>query len=116
MGLASCEAAGLRFALSWAEMEDPTQITAALLQMPEALAAKLQATVPQGQSLALTGATANAESRQMRLSGRQADGRTVDVPVAVFTRGRTVYQLMVLGPEVPQAAWDTFLGSIRLGS
>lgn len=40
MGLAQCKAAGLSFALSWAELPDPAQVSPALRQMREALATK----------------------------------------------------------------------------
>lgn len=108
MGLAQCKAAGLTFSLSWAELEDPAGIAPALQQMPAALAAKLEAKPGAVRPLRIAGMTPNPQTGRQSLAGtRQAE-------VAVFTRGRIVYQAVMLGAKRNEEAWDTFIGSIRL--
>lgn len=108
MGLAQCKAAGLTFSLSWAELEDPARISAALQQMPAALSAKLAAKPGAAKPLQIAGMTPNPQAGQLSLAGTQ------QAEVAVFTRGRLVYQAVMLGAKRDAAAWDSFVGSIRL--
>jgi len=108
MGLAQCKAAGLSFALSWAELPDPAQVTPALRQMREALATKLDARPEVPQALRVSGMTPNPEALSQRLAGSQ------QAQVAVFSRGRVVYQALMLGAKRNDAAWDSFAGSLKL--
>ena len=111
MGLAQCEAAGQSFALSWAEVNDPAQLTPALRQMRESLATKLAAQPSVPKPLQVPGMTPNAEAQRQTLVGPQQQAQ-----VAVFTRGRRVYQALMLGAKPNAAAWDGFINSLRLGA
>lgn len=111
MGLARCEAAGRRFALSWAELPDPAQAAAALAAMPQALAAKLGQPLPQGQVLQVPGMTPLPEAFQHRLAGPGGVTR-----VAVFARGGRVYQALMTADADDPAAWDSFVGSLSVGA
>ena len=109
MGLAQCEAAGMRFALSWAEAPDPTQAGAALKAMAQALAAKLGQPLPAPQPLQVPGMTPLPEAAQYHLVGAGSAAR-----LAVFSHGGRVYQaLMTAGRDDP-AAWDSFLTGLRI--
>jgi hypothetical protein len=110
MGLAQCEAAGQNFALSWAEVDDPAQLTAALRQMRESLALKMSATPGEPRPVKVPGMTPNVEAQQQTLVGAHQRAQ-----VAVFTRGQRVYQALMLGARPNAAAWDTFIGSVQLG-
>lgn len=109
MGLAHCEAAGRRFALSWADVPDPTQAGPALRAMPAALAAKLGQKLPAGQGLQVPGMTPMADAAEYRLTG--ADGVT---RVAVFARGGRVYQALMSAAGDDAAAWENFRGGLAL--
>jgi hypothetical protein len=108
MGLAQCKAGGLSFALSWAELPDPAQVTPALRQMREAVAVKLEARAEPAQPLQVPGMTPNAEALSQRLAGSQ------QAQVAVFARGKVVYQALMLGPKRDDAAWESFVGALKL--
>jgi hypothetical protein len=77
MGLAQCEAAGKRFALSWADAPDPTQAGAALKAMPQALAAKLGQALPAGEVLQVPGMTPLPEAAHYRIAGAGGVGIAV---------------------------------------
>ncbi len=112
MGLAHCEAAGLSFSLSWAELADPTLVTPALSQMREALVGKLVADPGAAASavpVQVSGMTPNPQALTQVLVGGAQQGH-----VAVFTRGRKVYQVLMVGAQRNEAAWESFAGSIRL--
>ena len=111
MGLAQCEAAGQSFALSWAQVDDPAQLSAALRQMRESLAHKMSAQRSEPRPVQVPGMTPNVEAQQQILIGARQQAR-----VAVFTRGQRVYQVLMLGARPDAAAWETYLSSVRLGS
>lgn len=110
MGLAQCEAAGRGFALSWADTPDPTRAGAALKAMPAALAAKLNRPLSPAQVLQVPGMTPLPEAVQHRLAG--AGGIT---RVAVFAHGGRVYQALMTAAKDDAAAWDIFVGGLRVG-
>lgn len=111
MGLAHCEAAGLSFALSWADLPDPTQAGAALQAMSQALADKLKQPLPPAQALQVAGMTPRPESAQHRLT--VAGGVT---RIAVFSYGGRVYQALMSADHDDPAAWEAFVGGLRVGS
>lgn len=103
MGLAQCEAAGRRFALSWADLPDPTQLSAALKAMPQALAAKLGQPLPPPQALQVPGMTPLPEAAEYLLAAAAGVTR-----VAVFAHGGRVYQAVMTAAADDRAAWDSF--------
>ena len=110
MGLAQCETAARRFSLSWADLPDPTQAGAALRAMSQALATKLALPLPPGEALQVPGMTPLPEAVQHRLAG--AGGVT---RLAVFAHGGRVYQALMSADTDDAAAWDNFLGGLRVG-
>ena len=109
MGLAQCEARGGRFALSWADVPDPTQAGPALKAMPQALAAKLGQPLPPGQVLQVPGMTPMPEAAEYRLAGAAGVTR-----VAVFAHGGRVYQALVTMPQDDAAAWENFRAGLAI--
>lgn len=109
MGLAQCEAAGQRFALSWADVPDPTQAGPALKAMPAALAAKLGVALPAGQALQVPGMTPMGDAAEYRLASHDGSAR-----VAVFSSGGRVFQALVTGAADNAAAWESFRGGLVL--
>jgi hypothetical protein len=105
MGLAQCEAGKQRFALSWADVPDPIQSSAALKAMAQSLAAKLNQPLPEGQHLQVPGMTPLPEAVQHRLPGAR---------VAVFSHGGRVYQALLTAAQDDPAAWESFVGGLRI--
>lgn len=110
MGLAQCEAGGLRFALSWADAPDPTQAGAALKAMTQALASKLGLPLPAAQTLQVPGMTPLPEAAQHRLAGPAGVTR-----LAVFAHGGRVYQALMTASRDDAPAWDGFVAGLRVG-
>jgi hypothetical protein len=109
MGLAQCEAAGHRFALSWADMPDTAQVGAALKAMPQAVASKLGQPLAPASVLQVAGMTPMPEAGQYRLVGSDAVAR-----VAVFAHGGRVYQALATGKQDDLAAWETFVAGLGI--
>ncbi len=110
MGLAQCDAAGRRFSLSWADVPDASQADAALKAMSLSLAGKLGQPLPVGQAVQVPGMTPLPDALQHRLGGRGM------ARMAVFAHGGRVYQALLTGENDDAAAWDAFLGGLRVGS
>jgi hypothetical protein len=110
MGLAQCKASGISFSLSWADTPDPSQAGAALKAMSQALAAKLGQVLPSALALQVPGMTPLPEAAQYRVAGASSLTR-----LAVFAYGGRVYQALMTAPQDNPAAWDGFLGGLRVG-
>lgn len=111
MGLAQCEVAGKRFALSWADLPDPTQLSAALKAVPQALATKLGQPLPPAQALRVPGMTPVPDTAEYRLAATAGVTR-----VAVFAHGGRVYQALMTAQEDDKAAWESFRGGLAIGA
>ena len=109
MGLAQCEAAGKRFALSWADLPDPTQLSPALKAMPLALATKLGQPLPPGLALQVPGMTPLPDAVEYRLPA--ATGVTY---VGVFAHGGRVYQAVMSAPGDDKADWESFRAGLAV--
>jgi hypothetical protein len=108
MGLARCEAAGLEFSLSWAEVPDPTLANAALGKMRESLAAKLGGPAGPPQAFRAEGMTPSPEALSQQVGGSRP------AQLAVFAKGAKVYQAVMSGAHADPTAWESFAGSIRI--
>ena len=116
MGLAHCQAGGLSFSLAWAEVSEPSQVTPALRQMRQALAARLSARDIESQPLHVPGMTPNPEAQLHVLAGAGSPetGQARLAQVALFTRGLRVYQAVMMGEKRNASAWESFVGSLML--
>jgi hypothetical protein len=60
------------------------------------------------------GATPHPGSRRLRLEGRRPDGQPVQMQLALFTHGTSVYQATVLGERVSDELATTYFESLRV--
>jgi hypothetical protein len=115
LSLHACSAGGQTWALAYADVGDPTRLTAALVELRDSAARNLGAeTLRPGPPLRVSGATPHAESGRWSLSGRMPDGKPVDEELAVFARGTWVFQATVLGAQLPPEGVTTFFESLRV--
>ena len=112
--LQACGAGGQTWGLASADLGDPTLVGRALTELGTAAALNIGATVPVPAPLQVPGATPNPASQRASLQGTLPDGKAVQMQLAVFAHGTRVYQATVLGPQVPAAAAQTFLGALRI--
>lgn len=101
MQLHACEAAGHTFAVSGADVGDPSAVGPALRALHQASLSKAAApgAIPVADWPVPQGATPHAEAGrwQLRVVGPGGTGLTMDT--AVFARGTWVLQASVIGPE-----------------
>jgi hypothetical protein len=116
MVLHVCSSGGQTWALSWADTGDPARVASALQALQTSAAANVDAAAGEGVPLVVRGATPNPASTRQQVQGRLPDGRPVQQLSAVFSYGTVVYQVIVLGAELPAEALDTFIGGVQVGA
>jgi hypothetical protein len=114
LSLNACSADGLTFALAFADLGDPSRVSAALAELKASALANVGAGQPEALVLKVEGATPNPASARLRVAGRLPDGKGVEEQVAVFSQGTRVFQATLIGPQLPAEVADTFFGGLRL--
>lgn len=114
MTLLACEAAGATFALSHADVGDPSRVTDVLVELRSALAGNLEAATFQSAPFELAGMTPNPQAVRIAQAGRLPDGTAVQERALLFARGTRVYQAVVLGARLDEAAAGIYFDSLRL--
>lgn len=113
--MSACEAGGAMFALASLDVGDASRVPAALAALREAQAGNLGATPgPGGAAPRRRGAPSDSPVERFRLAGRLPDGTPIQQDSLYLARGTRVYQALVQGRTVPQAAVDTFFEGIEL--
>ncbi|MBB3195869.1 hypothetical protein [Roseateles terrae] len=108
---ASCKAGQGQYSLTWVDLGDATQVSAALQRMRDRMG-QLLAPGPTA-DLKLRGMTPLPAAGQQRFSARPGEPSQV-VRQAVFARGTRVYQLLMQSSRPDDEAWDVFVSSIAL--
>lgn len=111
--LHACEAAGLRFAVAQADVQEPARVDEALAALATAQARNLQAALPAGEPAQVPGMTPSVQARRYALSGRRPDGSGVQAQLLLFTRGTRVLQATVLDAAPDAPAVQTFMEALR---
>jgi hypothetical protein len=114
VSLYACEASGMTFALTFAELNDPFRVPEALQAWRRAAQENIGAAQSQVAPSQVLGQTPHAQSGVFQMQGRRADGSPLASHVLLAVKGTQVIQVTVLGSTLQDAAVDTFLQSLRL--
>lgn len=115
LSMLACKAQGLTFALAAADVGDPARVAATLAALRESAVANLDASVVGSEPAAVRGATPGTQPARVRLAGREPDGSAAQGQFVLFAHGTQVFEAVVLGTAVPEAAAGTFFDSLRVG-
>lgn len=115
MVLAACQAGGATWALSFADMADPAQVTPALQALRQASVANLGAPAQVVSPMAVAGMTPNPQAERLRIAGKRPDGQAVLLESGFYARGTRVYQASVMGAERGHEAVATFFDGLKFG-
>jgi len=116
MTLHACSIDGLTFGLATAELTDVRRVDTALIELADAAARNISATIDADGAADVPGMTPSAAARRVRLAGRMPDGRTVIEHAAFFSHGLRVYQATLLGGGPAQQAVDVFFAGLKVRS
>ena len=111
--LHACTAGGQTWALARADLVDPARVEQALNELSTSAAANIGAAQVEATDLQVPGATPNPASRHSRLQGALPDGRRVQMQLAVFVHGTTVFQATAVGEQLPEESAQTFFSGLR---
>jgi hypothetical protein len=116
MSMFACSSGDTVYALSFADVKEPSRVGAALDELARALQSNVQSPgAAASEPLAVPGMTPQPQAAQWRLAGRLPDGRAVHERAALFSHGTRVYQATMLGAKLDSEAQDTFFGALRVG-
>ncbi|MFT3819361.1 MAG: hypothetical protein QM750_17255 [Rubrivivax sp.] len=111
-----CDADGVSWALAHTQASEPAAVGPLLDALAAAAHANLGVVRSSLRPHAVPGATPQAAAGRYAFAGRDPRGRALQAQVLVFARGLLVVQLTALGEQVPEAAVETFFGSVRAGA
>jgi hypothetical protein len=115
--LTQCDADGATWALTRADVSDPAQVGPALAALREAALGNIGADRPADVAgLQVPGATPYREAGVFKAEGRRPGGAAVQLQVALFAHGTTVWQATVLAPRLDADAAAVFFGALRFVS
>ncbi len=112
--LFACQAQGMTFGLSSADMGDPARVGPALDELFEAARRNVRGQAMPASPVTVAGMTPHSAARGWRLDGQLPDGRAVQSQGVVFAYGTRVYQATVVGERLPQEAVRHFLESLAV--
>jgi len=113
MRLASCTVQDATYAIGYATLGDPRQVTPALGELSRAAAGNIGAS-PTPTAWSIAGMTPNPLAQRLVMSGHDAEGKPVQEQAVFFVRGLRVYQATVVGPALDAAAAETFFSGLKL--
>ena len=115
MSLWACSAAGVTYAVGYADVGEPERVARALDELAASAARNIGSVgLPGSVPLRVAGMTPNLQARRQTLTGQMADGLTAHETVAVFARGARVYQATIVGAHLDRDAVEVFFGALRL--
>jgi len=116
MTLHSCIAAGTTWALSEADVIDPSKVGPALEAMSAAVTHNIHAdqSSRSNEPFTVAGMTPNPHAARLRLAGTRPDGGAMTVETAVFAKGTRVFQATMLSKKPDAQSSEMFFTSLRL--
>jgi hypothetical protein len=115
----SCEAGGLRFAVAWADVGNPTQVAPALAAWRSASlqAIRVEPTPADDPSTQWAVTVAGAPGvLGVKAQGQDPQGQPVQTRAAYFAQGSRVFQAAVYGAKLPDEAVEPFYAGLRLSA
>lgn len=114
--LVACEAGGSTYALSFAQVTDPTQVSPALEALRASSIGNARAEVRSEAALNVPGMTPNTHARRLHLAARAADGVGREIDAAFFAIGTRVFQATIVAAAADPAAVEAFFTGLRAQS
>lgn len=109
-----CSAAGITFALTFADVAQPASVTPALAELKALAGGNIDAPATTASAVQVSGMTPNPQAGRIAATGRRPGGGTIEQQAVVFAKGMRVYQASVVGTQIPAESAATFLGAPRL--
>lgn len=113
MEMLVCPAGDATYALSFADVAGPAEVSAVLAALREAALRNVQASQPEIMPAIISGMTPNAEAVRLSAVGKLPDGSPVQAHAVFFAKGLRVYQGTVIGNKLVAEANEIFLAGFK---
>ena len=114
MEMLFCPADGATYALSFFDVTDALAVTAALKDLRQLAAAKLNVERPSVEAALVPGMTPHPLAGRVRAQGTRPDGAALLGRTMLFSKDLRVYQAQVIGETLSDEAVETFFSALDL--
>ena len=111
LNLLSCDAGGVTFAVSVADVDDAAKTAAVLVQWQSATLANFKALPTPGTAFKLPGLT--SAGVMVKATGQRANGQVVSSQAAYFAQDSRVFQAMMYADNISPDVADTFFSGLK---
>ncbi len=109
-----CEASGLTFAVTYADVETPEQVARGMADLRTLAVRNIDGAGAQIADASVPGMTPHPQAGQLSVQGRLPDASPVQLRAVFFTKGLRVFQASVLGAELADDATRPFFDGLKL--
>ena len=114
LSMLACKAGGLTWGLASGDVGEPSHVMTVLEALRVSAVGNLQGVVTRSSGAAVRGATPNEAQGLLEVRGRRPDGTVARGQFLLFAHGTQVFEVMVIGADLPDAAMETYFGSVRV--
>ena len=111
LNLLSCDAGGVTFAVSVADVKDAAKTAAVLVQWQSATLTNIKAPPALGIAIKLPGLTSGGV--MVKATGQRANGQAVSSHAAYFAQGSQVFQAVIYADKIAPSVAETFFSGIK---
>lgn len=112
--LMACQVEGAMFAVSYADVGEPSRVGPVLVALAESARRNLQGQVESEAPAQVAGMTPQPAARRLVLSGHMPDGRALTSHTVLFSHGTRVFQATVMGEKLQDQAVRTFIEGLAV--
>lgn len=111
LNLLSCDAGGVTFAVTVADVKDASKVTGVQVQWQSVWLANIKAQPSAGTALKLPGLPGGGVI--MKATGQRANGQAVSSQAAYFAQGAQVFQAVMYADTIAPDVADTFFSGLK---
>ena len=111
LNLLSCDADGVTFAVSVADVKEAAKTAAVLVQWQSATLTNIKAPPTLGMAFKLPGLTSGA--LMVKATGQRANGQAVSSQAAYFAQGSQVFQAVMYADKIAPSVAETFFSGLK---
>ncbi len=109
--LLSCDAGGVTFAVSAADLKDASKVAATLSQWQSAALANIKSGPVTASAFKSTGLPGGAA--MVSATGKRANGQSVSSQAAYFSQGSQIFQAAMYADKIAPEVADTFFSGLK---
>jgi hypothetical protein len=113
LNLWSCSTDDATWGLAWIEDVEPDQLGETLIALKQGALNNVRAPDASMAEFRVPGAMSHAQAGRLKTRGQRPDGNPIAQDMALFAKGKTVYQATVLYSSKQSQGSEEFFGALR---